>query len=812
MYFTKFKTLIDELNSYRPACTCGSCRCGGNLEAANFLQTEYLMDFLMGLNDSYAQTRTQLLLMEPIPSISRAFSLLLQEEQQRAISSFSPAINTPAFDLVDKYTSKKIGSAKLFQGLYILDQPTCFPSICAVTANKASLWHQRMGHPSTETLNSLQIPLFLKPSTVDKMSHCTICPLAKQRKLSFTSNNHLSSNAFDLIHVDIWGPFSTETYSEYSYFLTIVDDATRYTWVFMLKLKSDVISIIPHFFKLIETQYGKAIKKVRSDNAHKLKFTTFFEQKGVIHQYSCVQWPQQNSVVEKKHQHILNTARALYFQSQVPLNFWGDCIVTAVYLISRTPSRLLQWKFPFQKLNNIVPDYNSLKVFGSLCYASSLPHNHSKFQPRAIPSVFIGYPKGMKGYKLYDIEHKKIFISRDPMNDENMAENSDINETTISQQDRQPNANEETTIRRSTRITKPPSYLQAYHCSLLTTQSPPTQKSTKYPMNQYLSYQALFPTYKYSILQTSTKKEQSFYHEAVVSQEWCEAMKAELEAMETNQTWSIVPLPKGKNSIGCRWVYKIKHKADGSIERYKTRLVAKGYTQQEGLDYFETFSLVVKMVTVKTLLTIAVSKEWPLLQLDVNNAFLHGELFEEVYMDLPLGYKPQYEIQGEKLVCRLHKSIYGLKQASRQWFTKFSTFLVSLGFQQSKANYSLFIRGKNDSFIALLVYVDDIIITGANALHIQELKRALNQKFLLKDLGPLKFFLGLELARNSSGLFLSQKNYTLQLIEDTGLLGAKPTFVPMDPTTKLNASDKDILHDATPYRRLIGRLLYLTIS
>ncbi|KAL4038811.1 hypothetical protein IC575_002442 [Cucumis melo] len=270
-----------------------------------------------------------------------------------------------------------------------------------------------MGHPSTETLNSLQIPLFLKPSTVDKMSHCTICPLAKQRKLSFTSNNHLSSNAFDLIHVDIWGPFSTETYSEYSYFLTIVDDATRYTWVFMLKLKSDVISIIPHFFKLIETQYGKAIKKVRSDNAHKLKFTTFFEQKGVIHQYSCVQWPQQNSVVEKKHQHILNTARALYFQSQVPLNFWGDCIVTAVYLISRTPSRLLQWKFPFQKLNNIVPDYNSLKVFGSLCYASSLPHNHSKFQPRAIPSVFIGYPKGMKGYKLYDIEHKKIFISRD---------------------------------------------------------------------------------------------------------------------------------------------------------------------------------------------------------------------------------------------------------------------------------------------------------------------------------------------------------------------------------------------------------------
>ncbi|KAA0051633.1 putative mitochondrial protein [Cucumis melo var. makuwa] len=152
-------------------------------------------------------------------------------------------------------------------------------------------------------------------------------------------------------------------------------------------------------------------------------------------------------------------------------------------------------------------------------------------------------------------------------------------------------------------------------------------------------------------------------------------MKAELEVMEINQTRSIVPLPKGKNSIGCRWVYKIKHKADGSIERYKARLVAKGFTQQEGVDYFETFSLVAKMVTVKILLTIVVSKEWSLVQLDVNNAFLHGELFEE-----------------------------------------------------SKVDHSLFIRGKNDSFIALLVYVDDIIITGANALHIQELKRALNQK------------------------------------------------------------------------------------
>lgn len=136
--------------------------------------------------------------------------------------------------------------------------------------------------------------------------------------------------------------------------------------------------------------------------------------------------------------------------------------------------------------------------------------------------------------------------------------------------------------------------------------------------------------------------------------------------MEDNHTWTVQSLPKDKHSIGCKWVYKIKHKADGSVERFKARLVAKGYTQKEGLDYTETFSPVAKVVTIKVLLTIAASFNWPLVQLDVNNAFLNGDLFEEVFMDLPLGYKHGKVCpQGEHLVCKLHKSIYGLKQASR---------------------------------------------------------------------------------------------------------------------------------------------------
>ena len=230
------------------------------------------------------------------------------------------------------------------------------------------MWHQRLGHPSFDTLKSLQNLLHLKSFY---SHHCTTCPLAKQRRLSFSSNNHLSCNAFDLIHTDIWGPLSTATHEGYTYFLTIVDDATRFTWVFILKQKSDVKLVIPQFFKLIETQYGKTVKQVHSDNDPELMFTDFFKEKGVLHQFSCVSCPQQNSVVERKHQHILNTTRTLFFQSGIPLTFWGECILTAVFFINRTPSKLLSWKSPFQLLNNNLPNYQPLKVFGCLCYAST---------------------------------------------------------------------------------------------------------------------------------------------------------------------------------------------------------------------------------------------------------------------------------------------------------------------------------------------------------------------------------------------------------------------------------------------------------
>ena len=220
-------------------------------------------------------------------------------------------------------------------------------------------------------------------------------------------------------------------------------------------------------------------------------------------------------------------------------------------------------------------------------------------------------------------------------------------------------------------------------------------------------------------------------------------MAAEIAALEANNTWTLTPLPPNKKSIGCKWVYKIKYKADGSIERYKARLVAKGFTQKEGIDYFEKFSPVAKMVSVKVLLAVTTIKGWFLSQLDVNNAFHHGDLDEEVYMALPQGFHSQ-----EEVVCKLNKSIYGLKQASRQWFAKFSSTLIQLGFTQSKADYSLFTRRHDDIFMILLVYVDDVLIACNDKAEVDKFKVMLDDKFKLKDLGNLKYFLGLEVARS----------------------------------------------------------------
>ncbi|GJZ13349.1 ribonuclease H-like domain-containing protein [Tanacetum coccineum] len=217
-------------------------------------------------------------------------------------------------------------------------------------------------------------------------------------------------------------------------------------------------------------------------------------------------------------------------------------------------------------------------------------------------------------------------------------------------------------------------------------------------------------------------------------------MNKEMKALYDNDTWEITDLPKDRKSIGAKWVFKIKYKSSGEIERYKARYVVKGYNQKDGIDFDETFSLVVKIVTVRCLINLAVQNSWPWFQLDINNAFLYGDLSETVYMDLPEGFFSA----NDKRDCRLKKSLYGLKQAPMQWNAKLIHTLVENGFIQSKSDYSLFTKSEKGNFVALLVYVDDIIITGNKVDEIEKFKSFLKTKFQIKDLGKLKYFLGIE--------------------------------------------------------------------
>ena len=252
-------------------------------------------------------------------------------------------------------------------------------------------------------------------------------------------------------------------------------------------------------------------------------------------------------------------------------------------------------------------------------------------------------------------------------------------------------------------------------------------------------------------------------------------MQDEYNALQSTGTWSLVPFHSHQNIVGCKWVFRVKKHPNGTIDRYKARLVAKGFHQQAGLDYKETFSPVAKPVTIRILLSLAVQSDWFLNQLDISNAFLHGELQEDVYMQQPPGFSdPNYPNH----VCKLRKSLYGLKQAPRAWFDKLFAVLKSLGFHQSQSDASLFVIQVPVPVI-VLVYVDDILVTGPNPAACQSFIQKLSTIFPVKDLGPLHYFLGLEVQRSSAGLFLHQSKYILDLLQKTNMEGAKPCLTPL---------------------------------
>nr|ABA94365.1 retrotransposon protein, putative, unclassified [Oryza sativa Japonica Group] len=315
--------------------------------------------------------------------------------------------------------------------------------------------------------------------------------------------------------------------------------------------------------------------------------------------------------------------------------------------------------------------------------------------------------------------------------------------------------------------------------------------------------------FNYTAMQTSVSPVPSNYRSALADPNWRAAMADEYKALVDNNTWRLVPRPPGANVVSGKWIFRHKFHSDGTLARHKARWVVRDYSQQHGIDYDETFSPVVKPATIRVVLSIAASRSWPIHQLDVKNAFLHGNLEETVYCQQPSGF---VDPSAPTAVCLLQKSLYGLKQAPRAWYQRFATYICQLGFTSSASDTSLFIYKDGDNIAYLLLYVDDILLTASSTSLLQHITARLHSEFAMTDLGDLHFFLGISVTRSADGLFLSQRQYAVDLLRRAGMSECHPTATPVDARCKLSAIDGAPVSDPTEYRSLAGALQYLTLT
>lgn len=712
------------------------------------------------------------------------------------------------------------------------------------------LWHQRLGHPSYPLFSAL-IKQQKLPVSTSPVITCDCCNMAKSHKLSFSLSKSHTSAPFQLVHMDVWGPSPVPSNKGYRYYLLIIDDFSRYSWIFPLHYKSEVKYTIANFKAFVFTQFHTHIQCVRSDNGGEFVnnyLLHLFLTTGVVHQTSCPHTPEQNGLVERKHRHLIETTITLLLQSSLPSKFWLEALVTAVHLANLLPHSSLQFQIPHTLLFKSEPNYLALKPFGCTCFPWLKPYTSNKLQPKSQKCIFLGYCATSKGYKCYDPISTKVFVSRHVKFVENEFPYSSFKNDVSSVSEIQrfsvpltvfddivisvpysvssssipivPSSMPHLTSNVSSPVDSSPLMSMS---TLLPSQSSPVISSpsvspsvpsqTTHSMTTRSKNGIYKPKHPLSLSAVVCKTslpdvEPSHFNEAIKHSVWQHAMAEEYKALVQQGTWTLVEPPSHANVIGCQWIYKLKRNSDGTVARHKARLVANGNQQAEGLDYTETFSPVIKQPTLRIVFSLAVHHHWPIRQLDVSNAFLHGVIEEEVYMRQPLGYK---DINHPHFVCKLNKALYGLRQAPRAWFSMFSSFLLDIGFVNSKSDTSLFILHTASDMTLVLVYVDDIVITGSNTVFISDLIAKLSSKFVMKDLGPLSYFLGIEIQSYANGLLLTQAKYASDLLIKSGMQDCKPCYTPSAVKPPILQNDS-LCTDPQLFRTIVGSLQYLTLT
>jgi hypothetical protein len=725
-----------------------------------------------------------------------------------------PVLNKLGYKQVcesDKYVLSKsgvfVGFGYYNNGMFMMNLngvPNDSGSVFMSSSNviNSSLWHARLGHVHYKRMHEMSkddlIPVFDK-----NVENCKTCMLTKITRQPFKSITR-KSVILELIHSDLCDLHATPSLGHKKYFVTFIDDASRFCYVYLLHAKDESLDKFKIYKTEVEVQQNVLIKTLRTDRGGEYYDPVFFQSVGIIHETTAPYTPQQNGVAERKNRVLKEMVNAMLSYSGLSEGFWGEAMLTACYLLNRVPNKRNKTT-PYELWYKKRPNLTFLRVWGCRAVVRLPDPKRKTLGEKGVACIFVGYAEHSKAYRFYVIEPNDsisintIIESRDAIFDENCFSSIPRPKDSIPNSDeslRDDHSNdvpsETLEPRRSKRARKSRSYGSDFQLYLV--EGSKDQIDTQY-------------YYCYSI-----EEDPRTYDEAVKSRDsafWKEAIDEEIGSIMENNTWVLSDLPPGCKPLGCKWIFKKKMKVDGTIDKFKARLVIQGFRQKEGIDYFDTYAPVARITTIRLLIALAAIHNLVIHQMDVKTAFLNGDLEEEVYMKQPEGFVMP---DNEHKVCKLVKSLYGLKQAPKQWHQKFDEVVLSNGFilnQADKCVYSKFDTSGKGVFICL--YVDDMLIFGTDQNQVDKTKNFLSSKFSMKDMGEADVILGIKIKRENKGIVITQSHYIEKILKKFNYESCSPVSTPMDPGEKLMPNTGKPV-DQLEYSKAIGSLMYAMIS
>src|SRR4051794_21871110 len=600
----------------------------------------------------------------------------------------------------------------------------------------------------------------------------------------------------------------------YRYFVTFTDDLSRYGYIYLMKHKSETFEKFKEFQNEVENHRNRKIKFLRSDRGGEYlsyDFLTHLKASGIISQLTPPGTPQRNGVSERRNRTLLDMVRSMMSLTDLPLSFWGYALETATFTLNRAPSKSVETT-PYELWFGAKPKLLFLKVWGCEAYVKKLMSD--KLEPKAEKCVFIGYPKETIGYTFYHRSEGKVFVAKNGsflekefLSKEVSGRRVEIDEVIEPSPELESSATQE-------------------DLDLLVPPSPAREEaddndheaSVEVPVRRSTRLRTTPEWYGNPVMNVLLldNDEPMNYEEAMMSPDsgkWQDAMNSEMESMKENQVWTLVDLPDSRKAVECKWIFKKKTDADGNVTVHKARLVAKGFRQIQGVDYDETFSPVAMLKSVRVLLAIAAYFDYEIWQMDVKTAFLNGNIEEELYMVQPQGF---VNPKDAGKVCKLQRSIYGLKQASRSWNLRFDEVIKGFGFVQNYKEACVYKKVSGSSVAFLILYVDDILLIGNDVDFLKSVKDYLNNSFSMKDLGEAAYILGIKIYRDRSRrlIALSQSTYLEKIVKKFNMQDAKKGSLPMlqgKPLSKTQcpttATERERMNKI-PYASAIGSVMY----